>query len=197
MPALTGVLLFIVFVSLLGYGDQSRPLEGHQGLVDAVAITADGRRVVSGSWDKTLKVWDLETGALICTFNCEGCVDCAAVAPDGRTFVAGDAGGRVYFLRLENRCKAVSTAAHSSQKVIRSRRATKRHGLARPPSRKRVFLRGGPLSCGPVGVSTRGRPFQGNNYPGQRIDFAVRPTTMRRRRNNSRPTERPATKAWH
>ena len=53
--------------------------------------------------DKTLKVWDLETGALICTFNCEGLVFCTAVAPDGRTFVAGDVGGRVYFLRLENR----------------------------------------------------------------------------------------------
>ena len=38
------------------------PLEGHQGLVDAVAITADGRRVVSASEDKTLKVWHLETG---------------------------------------------------------------------------------------------------------------------------------------
>ncbi len=66
-----------------------------------MAITADGRRVVSGSWDKTLKVWDLETGALICTFTCEGSVSCAAVAPHGRTFVAGDTGGRVYFLRLE------------------------------------------------------------------------------------------------
>ncbi len=68
-----------------------------------MAITADGRRVVSGSSDNTLKVWDLETGALIGTFNCEGIVDCAAVATDGRTVVAGDAGGRVYFLRLENR----------------------------------------------------------------------------------------------
>ena len=67
-----------------------------------MAITADGRRVVSGSWDKTLKVWDLETGALICTFTCEGIVDCAAVATDGRTVVAGDAGGRVCFLRLDN-----------------------------------------------------------------------------------------------
>lgn len=66
-----------------------------------MAITPDGRRVVSGSRDTTLKVWDLETGALICTFNCEGSVNCAAVAPDGRTFVAGDALGRVYFLRLE------------------------------------------------------------------------------------------------
>ncbi len=77
------------------------PLEGHQGLVDAVAITPDGRWVASGSYDKTLKVWNLETGALICTFNCEGIVYCAAVTTDGRTFVTGDAAGRVYFLRLE------------------------------------------------------------------------------------------------
>ena len=34
-----------------------------------MAITADGRRVVSGSWDTTLKVGDLKTGALIYTFN--------------------------------------------------------------------------------------------------------------------------------
>ena len=67
-----------------------------------MAITADGRRVVSGSSDNTLKVWDLETGALIGTFNCEGRVSYAAVAPHGRTFVAGDAGGQVYFLRFEN-----------------------------------------------------------------------------------------------
>ena len=69
----------------------------------AVAITPDGRRVVSGSRDKTLKVWDLETDVLICTFICDGNVNCAAVSPDGHTFVAGDAVGRVYFLRLENR----------------------------------------------------------------------------------------------
>ncbi len=39
-------------------------------------------------------MWDLETGALICTFNCKGRVDCAAVAPDRRTVVAGDVVGR-------------------------------------------------------------------------------------------------------
>ena len=82
-------------------GRQERTLEGHQA--SALAITPDGRRVVSGSLDTTLKGWDLETGALICTFTCEGRVDCAAVTPDERTFVAGDAAGRVYFLCLENR----------------------------------------------------------------------------------------------
>ena len=82
-------------------GREERTLQGHQNSVYAVAITPDGRWVASGSYDKTLKVWNLETGALICTFNCEGIVPCAAVAPDGRTFVAGDAAGRVCFLRLD------------------------------------------------------------------------------------------------
>ena len=27
-----------------------------------MALSADGRRAVSASWDKTLKVWDVETG---------------------------------------------------------------------------------------------------------------------------------------
>ena len=29
----------------------------------------DGRRVVSASWDKTLKVWDIETGKCVATLK--------------------------------------------------------------------------------------------------------------------------------
>jgi WD40 repeat protein len=75
-------------------------LQGHSDSVVAVAITADGEQAVSASSDHTLKVWDLKTGELLDTFTADGSIDACAVAPDGKTVIAGDALGRVHFLRL-------------------------------------------------------------------------------------------------
>ncbi|MDT9326308.1 MAG: WD40 repeat domain-containing protein, partial [Limnospira sp. PMC 1286.21] len=74
---------------------------GHSWSVNAVAIAPDGKRAVSASDDKTLKLWDLETGEVLATFTGEGAMESCAIAPDGVTVVAGDGSGRVYFLRLE------------------------------------------------------------------------------------------------
>jgi WD40 repeat protein len=49
------------------------------------------RRVVSASGDKTLKVWDLETGMVIATFTSDAPVACCAFAAK-QTIVAGDTG---------------------------------------------------------------------------------------------------------
>jgi WD40 repeat protein len=63
-----------------------KTLEGHTAWVYAVAVTPDGRRAVSASKDKTLRVWDLETGG---SRVIEGSVCAVAVTPNGRRAVSG------------------------------------------------------------------------------------------------------------
>jgi hypothetical protein len=48
---------------------------------------------------QALKVWDLESGRVIVTFTCDAAVHC--VFAGAQTITAGDAGGRVHFLSLQ------------------------------------------------------------------------------------------------
>ena len=38
------------------------PFYGHSDIVYSVAFSADGKRIVSGCRDKTIRIWDVETG---------------------------------------------------------------------------------------------------------------------------------------
>jgi WD40 repeat protein len=75
-------------------------LEGHADRVLGVALMSAGKKAVSASYDKTLKGWDLETGAVLASFSCNGVARCCACGAPNH-IVAGDSGGRVYFLALE------------------------------------------------------------------------------------------------
>jgi WD40 repeat protein len=83
-------------------GEEQFTLTGHSSLVNAVAVTADGTRVISGSHNNTVQVWNLETGEEIATFIGDDNFYSCAVTPNGLTIIAGDAGGIVHFLKLEN-----------------------------------------------------------------------------------------------
>ena len=62
-----------------------RTLEGHSDKVWSVSVTPDGRRAVSGSGDKTLRVWDLESGRCLRTLTGHSVwVTSVSVTPDGR-----------------------------------------------------------------------------------------------------------------
>jgi WD40 repeat protein len=64
-------------------------LQGHSGIVNGVAVSADGRRAVSASSDRTLKVWDLETGRALCKLEGHSDhVNGVAVSADGRRAVS-------------------------------------------------------------------------------------------------------------
>jgi WD40 repeat protein len=71
-------------------GPLIRTVEGHRDAINAVAVTPDGRRAVSGSIDRTLRLWDLETGQTLRML--EGHTDsvrAVAVTPDGRHALSG------------------------------------------------------------------------------------------------------------
>src|SRR4028119_1840144 len=66
-----------------------RTLAGHSDSVTAVAIAPDGNTAISASWDKTLKIWDTETGTEVRTLTAHTKpVIAVAIAPDGKTAIS-------------------------------------------------------------------------------------------------------------
>ncbi|HEY9626221.1 MAG TPA: serine/threonine-protein kinase [Coleofasciculaceae cyanobacterium] len=69
-----------------------RTLQGHTSFVNALAISPDGKTLVSGSADQTIKIWDWVTGTELRTLaGHTSFINALAIAPDGKTLVSGSA----------------------------------------------------------------------------------------------------------
>jgi len=79
-----------------------RSFAGHTDVINSVAITPDGRVGLLASRDKTLRSWDLGSGAAIRTFSGHtDAVTSVVVTPDGRTALSGSEDDTIKIWKLE------------------------------------------------------------------------------------------------
>jgi WD40 repeat protein len=74
-------------------GQELRTLQGHTARAQSVTFSPDGRRLISTAQDKSMKVWDTESGQELLTFK----ADCAGIAfsSNGQRLFTGQPDGSV------------------------------------------------------------------------------------------------------
>jgi WD40 repeat protein len=65
-------------------------LEGHIDEVRSVAFSLDGERIISGSYDGNVRIWNAQTGQKLAKFETGMQMGAVAFLPDGFHFVLGN-----------------------------------------------------------------------------------------------------------
>ena len=71
-------------------GQCLKTLGEHSYYISSVAFSPDGTKIVSGSWDETIKIWNANTGQ--CLKTLEGDLDyvySVAYSPDSTKIISG------------------------------------------------------------------------------------------------------------
>merc|ERR1712226_1075168 len=90
------------------YGIPKRRLQGHSHFVSDVVISSDGQFALSGSWDGTLRLWDIATGKTTRRFvGHEKDVLSVAFSVDNRQIVSGSRDGTIRLWNTLGECKYI------------------------------------------------------------------------------------------
>lgn len=96
--------------------------QAHNGVVNGMAFTSDGRELVSVSDDKTIRIWDLDNNQLDRTIRTyagngpEGAIYAMALSPDSRFLAIGGyfAENEIRLIDLKKRTQVVVLKGHSN-----------------------------------------------------------------------------------
>merc|ERR1712182_123122 len=90
------------------YGYPKKALRGHGHFVEDVVISSDGQFALSGSWDGTLRLWDLNTGLTTRRFvGHEKDVLSVAFSADNRQIVSGSRDKTIKLWNTLGECKYI------------------------------------------------------------------------------------------
>ncbi len=89
---------------------------GHTGIIDALAVSPDGKRALSSSSDQTARLWDVETGREIRRFAGQPELDLHAIfSPDGRRAIVTSAGHLVRIFEVESGREVLQLRGHTAK----------------------------------------------------------------------------------
>ena len=95
--------------------DSVESLIGHSDWIRAIAFSPDGKYLVSGSNDRTVRLWDLQTGQLIRLFKGhKQRVKCIQISEDGKLIISGSADStvKIWELATGNCIRTIKTSPH-------------------------------------------------------------------------------------
>jgi WD40 repeat protein len=107
-------------------GKEVTVLEGHTSIINGIAFSRDGKRILSGGLDKTYRLWDAESGKeLKKEWVHQDGVFAVAFLADDKHAVTACIGGQVWVWKLSDEVRRTERTYHGGHGVVRGMAVSK------------------------------------------------------------------------
>ncbi|NQV24383.1 MAG: hypothetical protein HQ518_08445 [Rhodopirellula sp.] len=156
-------------------GKEIKKLDGHTGPVSGVALTADGSQVVSGSADKTVRIWSVESGAVTRQFETPAPIHDLCLTLDGKQVITAheDAVIRVWNLAAPETAPAEGETEKPVLEIKGHSKAVRSVALILPAGTQLVS--GSDDNTARIWTLANGAAVRSLNHGGPVVSVAARP----------------------